>query len=94
VPCTGVKSKNDAKYVINKALDPERVIEVFKSSGIHRPVHDIERISKMFSEANLVISAWDRVLSQNRYAKSRQCICRAKERINTDDFNSSQRIAG
>ncbi len=47
------------EYSINKVLDPKRVIEVFKSSGIHRPVHDLKRISKMFAEANLVISAWN-----------------------------------
>lgn len=47
------------EYRINKVLDPKRVIEVFESSGIHRPVHDLKRISKMFAEANLVISAWN-----------------------------------
>lgn len=46
-------------YRTNTPLDPDAVIRVFRSSGIHRPVDDRARIEAMFRHANLVISAWD-----------------------------------
>lgn len=47
------------QFRINAALKATEVIEVFKSSGINRPVEDVGRIDLMFKNSNLVISAWD-----------------------------------
>lgn len=35
------------------------VISVYDDSGINRPTKDVARISKMYANANLVITAWD-----------------------------------
>lgn len=37
----------------------EQIIEVYDSSGINRPTFDRERIKKMYSNSNLVLTAWD-----------------------------------
>lgn len=44
-----------------KDLKPniDTIIEVYKSSGINRPTKNKERISTMYSNSNLVITAWD-----------------------------------
>lgn len=44
-----------------KGLKPniDTIIEVYKSSGINRPTKNKERISTMYSNSNLVITAWD-----------------------------------
>jgi GNAT superfamily N-acetyltransferase len=47
------------QFKINAAVNTGDVIEVFKSSGINRPVEDPSRISEMLRNSNLVISAWD-----------------------------------
>jgi len=47
------------EYRENTPLDPTAVARVFDASGITRPTHDIERIGRMFANANLVLSAWD-----------------------------------
>ena len=47
------------KYFVNRRLDPRAVANVYQSSGLKRPVNDIERINKMLEHANLVVSAWD-----------------------------------
>jgi hypothetical protein len=47
------------QFKINASLKAEDVIEVFKSSGINRPVEDVKRIEGMFKNSNLIISAWD-----------------------------------
>ena len=41
--------------VIPKTTD---IIEVYNSSGIKRPTNDSERITKMYANSNLIISAW------------------------------------
>lgn len=46
-------------YKMNIKLEPEDVIQLFNSSGIKRPVDDMERIAQMLRHANLVITAWD-----------------------------------
>lgn len=45
------------EYHINETVKPFDVVRVFDSSGIRRPTRDLERISKMFSNANLVVTA-------------------------------------
>lgn len=37
----------------------EQIIEVYDSSGINRPTFDRKRIKKMYSNSNLVLTAWD-----------------------------------
>ena len=37
----------------------EKIIEVYKSSGINRPVEDVARITKMYTNSNLVVTAWN-----------------------------------
>ena len=47
------------EYHDNQALDPAEVARLFEASGINRPSKDIPRIARMFSNANVVVSAWD-----------------------------------
>jgi len=47
------------QFKINAKVPAEAVIDVFKSSGIIRPVDDIKRIQTMLDNANLTITAWD-----------------------------------
>lgn len=47
------------QFKVNIKVPAEAVIEVFKSSGINRPVDDIKRIQTMLDNANLIITAWD-----------------------------------
>ena len=46
------------KYKVNARIDVNDVIEVFKSSGIVRPVGDVKRIRQMLDNADLIITAW------------------------------------
>ena len=39
--------------------DTGQIIDVYNSSGINRPTNDKERIAKMFSNANLIATAWE-----------------------------------
>lgn len=39
--------------------DMDQIIDVYKSSGINRPINDKERIRKMYANSNLVLTAWD-----------------------------------
>lgn len=47
------------EYRDNQPLEPVAVARVFEASGIVRPTQDIARLTTMFANANLVISAWD-----------------------------------
>jgi predicted N-acetyltransferase YhbS len=49
------------QYKINAKATAQAVIEVFKSSGINRPVDDVKRIQNMIDNSNLIITAWDGV---------------------------------
>ncbi|SFU45173.1 Acetyltransferase (GNAT) domain-containing protein [Pustulibacterium marinum] len=46
-------------YKLNVIPDVKAIIEVYNSSGINRPTHDVERIKKMYANSNLVITAWE-----------------------------------
>ncbi|MCL6604390.1 MAG: GNAT family N-acetyltransferase [Paenibacillus sp.] len=46
-------------YKINAPLEAAEVAEIFKSSGIKRPVDDLNRIGKMIANADVLVSAWD-----------------------------------
>ena len=37
----------------------DQIIEVYNNSGINRPTTDKARIEKMYSNSNLVLTAWD-----------------------------------
>jgi N-acetylglutamate synthase-like GNAT family acetyltransferase len=37
----------------------EIIIDLYNSSGIARPTTDHERISKMYANSNLIVTAWD-----------------------------------
>ena len=39
--------------------DTDKIIDVYNSSGINRPTTDKERIEKMYSNSNLILTAWD-----------------------------------
>ena len=45
-------------YKINQHVSIDDVIDVYNSSGINRPTKDKMRIEKMFTNSNLIISAW------------------------------------
>jgi ribosomal protein S18 acetylase RimI-like enzyme len=38
----------------------ESIIDLYNSSGIKRPTANHERISKMYANSNLVVTAWDK----------------------------------
>jgi ribosomal protein S18 acetylase RimI-like enzyme len=46
-------------YHINQPVEAGIVADLFRDSGIRRPVDDISRIEKMLENANLIITAWD-----------------------------------
>ncbi len=47
------------EYRINAPLKAEEVADVFRSSGIKRPVGDLARIQVMIDQADLNLSPWD-----------------------------------
>ena len=46
-------------YGNNVPLKADQVAQLFRSSGIRRPVDDLKRIQKMIENANLTLTAWD-----------------------------------
>lgn len=52
------QEKMNVSYVINQDVKPAELATLFENSGIHRP-KDITRISKMITNANLIVSARD-----------------------------------
>lgn len=48
----------DIEYRINTPLTAEQLADLFRRSGIRRPVNDLERLGKMIQHANLIITAW------------------------------------
>jgi predicted N-acetyltransferase YhbS len=47
------------KYRTNYPVSAEAVAQLFRQSGIRRPVDDLDRIQQMVNHANLTITAWD-----------------------------------
>ena len=47
-------------YQLDIVPDTEQIIEVYNSSGINRPTVDKERITKMYANSNLVVTAWNK----------------------------------
>ena len=48
----------EIQFRTNEKVTAEAVIEVFKSSGINRPVDDVKRMQTMIDNSNLVVTAW------------------------------------
>ena len=48
----------EISFEIGEIPEIQEIIEVYKNSGINRPVNDFDRIKKMYSNSNLVVSAW------------------------------------
>jgi GNAT superfamily N-acetyltransferase len=40
-------------------ITPAQLADVFRNSGIRRPVDDLPRLGEMLRHANLLVSAWD-----------------------------------
>lgn len=53
------KMTSTITYKTGPTPEISAIIELYKSSGINRPIDDKERIKKMYANSNLVISAWD-----------------------------------
>jgi ribosomal protein S18 acetylase RimI-like enzyme len=47
------------EYKLNPSLQARDVADLFRSSGIHRPVDDLDRIQRMIDNADLTFTAWD-----------------------------------
>jgi ribosomal protein S18 acetylase RimI-like enzyme len=46
-------------YQINRKISAEEVSNLFKKSGINRPLEDLDRIQRMVENADINITAWD-----------------------------------
>ena len=55
-----IGEKMEIIYKDNVIPEVEQIIDVYNSSGINRPTMDKNRIEKMFSNSNLIITAWDK----------------------------------
>jgi GNAT superfamily N-acetyltransferase len=64
-------------YKTDTIPDTESIIELYRSSGINRPVDDRQRIAKMYTHSNLVTTAWDGDLLVGiaRYLTDYCCCC-------------------
>ena len=49
----------EIEYKINTLPELTQIINVYNSSGINRPIRDLDRIKQMYEHANLIITAWD-----------------------------------
>ncbi len=47
------------RYSWEMIPETEAVIELYRSSGIRRPIEDPDRIHRMYQHSNLVVSAWN-----------------------------------
>ncbi|MFX3634396.1 MAG: GNAT family N-acetyltransferase [Candidatus Pristimantibacillus sp.] len=47
------------EYKINTPLQASEVADVFKKSGINRPVDNLALIQKMIDHAGVILTAWD-----------------------------------
>ena len=48
----------EIRFEVGRVPDAEQIIEVYNSSGIRRPTTDVDRIERMYTNSNLVITAW------------------------------------
>src|ERR1035437_7931206 len=53
------QSLMEIHFRVNEKVTAQAVIEVYKSSGINRPIDDVKRIQSMLDNSNLIITAWN-----------------------------------
>jgi ribosomal protein S18 acetylase RimI-like enzyme len=46
-------------YKINTKIEPHQLAGIFQSSGIKRPVEDLNRLKMMLDNSTLLVTAWD-----------------------------------
>jgi GNAT superfamily N-acetyltransferase len=46
-------------YSMARGINAEQLAEIFRKSGIRRPIDDLGRMADMLKHANLLITAWD-----------------------------------
>lgn len=46
-------------YKLDTIPETENIIDLYNSSGIDRPTADKERITQMYANSNLIVTAWD-----------------------------------
>jgi predicted N-acetyltransferase YhbS len=46
-------------YSTDRRPTAEQIIDLYRSSGLIRPIDDAPRIAKMYANSNLVVTAWD-----------------------------------
>jgi len=47
------------RYELDRMPSTEVIIDLYQSAGLQRPSQDPNRIAKMYTHSNLVISAWE-----------------------------------
>ena len=47
------------EYKVNSPITAEEVAEVFRASGIKRPVDQLERLQRMIDHADIIITVWE-----------------------------------
>ena len=50
---------NTIIYKSNETITAEQLSQVFRTSGIKRPVDDLPRLQKMLDNGDILITAWD-----------------------------------
>jgi GNAT superfamily N-acetyltransferase len=48
----------EIRYRTDFVPDTESIVELYISAGLNRPVDDLNRIARMYSHSNLVVTAW------------------------------------
>ncbi|MCT4378076.1 GNAT family N-acetyltransferase [Leuconostoc falkenbergense] len=51
--------ENSISYLNNKKITAQEMSILFQSSGIHRPIDDMKRLSAMIENASIIWTAWD-----------------------------------
>src|SRR5215217_4829591 len=46
-------------YATDRAITPQQLADVFRNSGIRRPVDDLDRMRQMIERADFMATAWD-----------------------------------
>lgn len=50
---------NPISYRRDQRISAQQLADVFRRSGINRPVDDLDRMETMLRHANLLVTAWD-----------------------------------
>ena len=66
-----MKPEIKLSYQIEGGVDPKEVADVFRRSGIQRPVNDIDQIWRMIRHTDLVICAETWTISWGRLCSDR-----------------------